>query len=455
MTNKESRVKPPEPAEIDSGNTEQNILTSRACALDILEKVLTFRQALDLALENSVNFNALDSRDRAFVRMLVSTTLRRLGQIDDLILRAQERPDSLRTPIIRHILRLGTCQLFFMDVPSHAAVDTSVSLANTGNLEKQKGFINALLRNLDRKGREWVKLQDPARLNTPEWLLKIWIDDYGLGTAAQIATANIGEAALDISIKDPKDRPYWGNTLKASELSTGTLRRMAGGNVREMEGYDEGKWWIQDAASAIPANLFGNIQGQTVIDLCAAPGGKTLQLAAMGASVIAVDRSAKRLLRLEENLNRMALSDKVDICTSDASIWKPKQGKVSYILLDAPCSATGTTRRHPDTPHLKTPKDLEGLISIQTRLLEHSISILSPGGKLIYCTCSLQKDEGERQIDSILRKYPSVHRLPVTAEEVGGHKEFIDENGDLRILPFHLSAQGGIDGFFVSRLTIL
>jgi 16S rRNA (cytosine967-C5)-methyltransferase len=442
-------------SEEEKSNAESDILAARLCALEILDLVINQRQMLDHALENTQDFIKLSPRDRAFVRMLAATTLRRMGQIDDLIARAQERPESLKSLQLKNILRLGTCQLFFTDVPDHAAVDTSVNLAELIGMDRQKGFVNALLRTLIRSGKDWMGKQDASRLNTPEWLLKIWIADYSLREAAEIAAANMAEAPLDITVKDNKDSAYWAATLKASVLSTGTLRRMAGGNIREMEGFDQGQWWIQDAAAALPAKLLGPLEGETVLDICAAPGGKTLQLASMGAHVIALDRSAQRLKRLEENVKRMNLQDRVQVIAADATVWSPPKNEPApqRILLDAPCSATGTIRRHPDLPHLKTPRDMEGLIAVQSRLLAQAGKILGIGGLLIYCACSLQKDEGERQVDSFLCQNPNFQRVPITPEEIGNYTELIDPNGDLRILPFHLAAQGGIDGFYVARLT--
>ncbi len=452
--NKDSIISPGFSPEDNSG-TESDVLAARLCGLEILDLVLNQRQMLDHAIENTKDFIKLSPRDRAFVRMLVATTLRRMGQIDDLIARAQERPDSLKSLQLRNILRLGACQLFFTEVPDHASVDTSVNLAELIGMDRQKGFVNALLRTLIRNGRDWIAKQDAPRLNTPEWLLKIWIADYGLREAAEIATANMAEAPLDITVKDNKDSAYWAASLKASVLSTGTLRRMAGGNIRELEGFDQGSWWIQDAAAALPAKLLGPVENETVVDLCAAPGGKTLQLAAMGANVIALDRSAQRLKRLEENVQRMALQEKVQVVAVDATVWTPPKNEPApqRILLDAPCSATGTIRRHPDLPHLKMPRDMEGLIAVQSRLLAQAGKILGVGGLLIYCSCSLQKDEGERQVEAFLSRNPNFQRVPIAPEEIGNYGELIDPNGDLRILPFHLAAQGGIDGFYVARLT--
>jgi len=429
----------------------KNDLASRMCALSILGEVLNRKNPLDVVLDRSESFAALPRRDRGFARMLVTTTLRRLGQIDDLIASVQKRPDAIKTPVLHHILRMGVCQIFFMEVADHASVDTAVRLAEHQGLERQKGFVNAILRNLIRDGQKRLDNQDGGRLNTPEWLLKIWINDYGMKTAAQICEAHMKEAPLDITVKDVADRPYWGNVLQASELSTGTLRRISGGNIREMDGFDDGKWWIQDAAAAIPAMLFGDVRDTKVIDFCAAPGGKTLQLASMGAYVTAIDRSAKRLKRLEENLERMGLNDNVHIEVSDAAAWKSVEAP-THILLDAPCSATGTMRRHPDTGYLKSETDIAGLVSIQVRLLNHAADILAVGGTLIYCTCSLQKSEGEQQIDAFLQSHSNFERKVITAKEVGDYEELVNQNGDIRILPFDLSAQGGIDGFFVSRL---
>lgn len=441
------------PDNIEDKTDKADILAPRRCALALLETVLQRKTPLDQALDRNTEFAALPLQERAFARMLLTTTLRRLGQIDDLIAFAQERPDALKTNVVRNILRLGITQIFFMNVPDHASVDTSVRLVQEKNMVKQTGFVNAVLRTLTRKGAERLAKQDASRLNTPEWLLKIWIEDYGLHTAAQIAQANMNEASLDITLRNIEDRADFSKALEAIELSTGTMRRIGktGKNIRDLSGFEEGKWWIQDAAAALPAQLFGDITGAHVADLCAAPGGKTMQLATMGAHVTAIDRSTKRLKRLKENITRIGLDSHVKVEVSDAVSWNPIKPP-AYILLDAPCSATGTIRRHPDMPHLKSPKDIDGLISIQQRLLTHAAEIIAINGTLIYCTCSLQKCEGEHQISAFLESHPNFARAPITPEEIGGYSELINKNGDLRLLPFHLAEQGGIDGFFISRL---
>lgn len=434
---------------VSSGND----LRARLVALSLLDSVIGQNQTLESQLETSQDYRGLSIQDRSFCRMLVSTTLRRLGQIDDLIRRSEDKPGSASSNTkLQNILRLGITQLFFMNVADHAAVDTSVRLAEKSGMERQKGFVNAVLRHLLRDGKPLVEAQDPARLNTPEWLLKIWIEDYGLRIAAEIAQANLVEAPLDITVKDPDSVNYWGSTLQASSLSTGSLRRLSGGSVRDLPGFQDGAWWVQDASAALPAQLFGDLRGRSVIDMCAAPGGKTAQLAAQGAHVVAIDRSAQRIKRLHENLERLGLSEYVETAIFDAASWQPKEAP-HFILLDAPCSATGTIRRHPDVPHLKTIKDIDRLSVVQERLLHHAFDILAPGGILIYCTCSLQKAEGEYQIDTFLRSRSDAVKIAFDREEVGKMDDILTEDGDIRIFPFTQAATGGMDGFFISRLS--
>lgn len=426
-------------------------MSARKACLVLLEDVLQRKQALDHALASQDAFKALPQRDRGFVRMLVTTCLRRMGQIDDIIERALER-DTPRNLTLQNILRIGVTQILFMDVADHAAVDTSVRLAEEQGMDKQKAFVNAVLRTVTREGTGWKHKQDETRLNTPEWLLKLWIEDYELRTAAEIAKANLSEAPLDITVRDPESRNFWASNFKATQMTTGTLRKTSGGAVSELQGFDEGHWWVQDASAAIPAQLFGDVSGEHVYDLCAAPGGKTLQLAAMGAHVTALDRSANRLKRLQSNLERMQLTENVEVVTADAGSWRP-QAPAGYVLLDAPCSATGTLRRHPDVAHLKSATDVSRLQSLQAALLKNAFEMLMPGGVLVYCTCSLQKAEGEQQVEAFLKAEPQATRLPITAAELGGFDEALTDEGDLRILPFHQAALGGMDGFYIARLT--
>lgn len=433
---------------------ETHGVITRQAAFEILENVLQRRQPLDQSIDQARGLNGLNTRDRAFVRMTVATTLRRLGQIDDIIRRFTDKPEPPSPPALHTILRMGIAQILFMDVPDHAAVDTHVELAVAENLSRQKGFINAILRRCTREGAEILEKQDAGRLNTPEWLMKQWIDDYDLRTAAEVAQANLAEAPLDITLKDQEEREHWVSVLDASLLPTGSLRRSSGGNVHDLAGFNDGMWWVQDAASAMPARLFGaDLSGKTVIDLCAAPGGKTAQLAAQGANVMALDRSVKRLSRLKENMKRLRLEDKVKTEVADAAVWQPRD-KADFVLLDAPCTATGTVRRHPDVIWLKQPQDLESLVAVQRRILENAAVMLAVGGTLIYCTCSIQKAEGEHQIESFLQSETAkgLTRKPFTADEIGDVNGALTEQGELRLLPSYLTALGGIDGFYAVRL---
>ena len=427
------------------------MLAARKVALRLLQAIFQKKHNLDQAIDESQEFSALNVRDRAFVKMLITTVIRRLGQIDDLIRRSLSRPDQpLNPPVLEYIMRMGVAQLIFMNVPDHAAVNTSVQLVEAEGHTRMKGFINAILRKIANEGRDWTTRQDVARLNTPEWLLKIWINDFGLKSAIDIATANLMEPPLDVTLKRPELAAQWAETLQAHILPTGSLRVITPKMVQEMPGFDEGMWWIQDASASIPARLFGNLKDKTVYDLCAAPGGKTSQLAAQGAKVISVDRSAKRVTRLAENMKRLQLGDQVRTEIADASVWRPRD-KADYVLLDAPCSATGTIRRNPDVPWLKSINDVNTLADLQERLIDNALSMLNPGGILIYCTCSLQKDEGEHQIDRVVQQ-GRAQRLPIQANELGGYGDIITAQGDVRIFPSHLADIGGMDGFFVSRL---
>jgi 16S rRNA (cytosine967-C5)-methyltransferase len=257
------------------------------------------------------------------------------------------------------------------------------------------------------------------------------------------------EAPLDLTLRAPEDCEAWCETLQATRLPTGTLRRAGGGSVTALPGYAEGAWWIQDAAASLPVRLFEAVQGRKVIDLCAAPGGKTAQLVSAGAQVTAIDRSTRRLDRLVANLNRLDLP--VSAIAADALTWRPEQ-PVDAVLLDAPCTATGAIRRHPDVPHLKQPEDVARLSVVQENLLRAAVDMLRPGGMLVYCTCSLEPEEGPERVASLLRSGAPVEHRPIDAEEIGAPRDWLTPKGDLRTLPCHLSEYDGIDGFYAARL---
>ena len=415
--------------------------------MGLLDAVLKRNLLLDDAFESDSPTAKLAPRDRAFVRLLVAETLRRLGQIDALIARCVESPLPPKARRVQDVLRLGAVQILFLDTPPHAAVSTAVDLVKHTALAGYAKLINAVLRRLDRDGRDWVLTQDAGQLNTPDWLWRAWTKDYGLETAQAIAKAHLHSAPTDICVA--QDPELWADNLSAELLPTGAIRLSHGGDITALPGFDQGVWWVQDAAAQLPARLLGNVKGQRVLDLCAAPGGKTLQLASQGAQVTALDLSARRLERLKQNLTRLNLT--AEIVAADGAKWQPPE-LFPLILLDAPCSATGTLRRHPDGLHLKTADDVMRLTLVQDRLLNAALEMLAPGGILVYCVCSLEKAEGEDRMEALLADHPEFHRIPIRPEEVGGMTELINDKGDLRSLPFHLGDKGGMDAFFAARL---
>lgn len=413
---------------------------SRAAAVRLLTRVLQKRQPLEEALDPVLQ--GFPPRDRALARAITSTALRHLGVIDALIDKMLDRPLPEKALDVRHILRIGITQILYLNIPSHAAVHDTVALVP--DRSKHKGLVNALLRRIDRQGEKLLLKIDIPRKNTPLWLWDAWTAHYGEETTRRIAEAHLTEAALDISVKSDPEK--WAKALDAEILPTGTLRRATTTTLVDLPGFDDGAWWVQDAAAAIPAALLGSVAGKQIIDLCAAPGGKTAQFAASGAEVVALDRSKNRLKRLEQNLERLHLP--VTVKVGDAESFIPDQ-QPDGILLDAPCSSTGTLRRHPDVAYLKSQADVDKLSDLQTRLLDHACAILKPGGMLVYSVCSLQSEEGEAQIEALLSRNPAIQREPVRAEEVGGVSDLINSDGDIRTLPYHL---GGMDGFYAARL---
>lgn len=426
------------------------VSTARQVALDLISAVLRRKRPLDDAIDDNPEMLDLSPRDRAFARLLVATVLRRLGQIDALVAGCLNTPLPPRAAIVQDILRLGIAQLLFLRTPPHAAVATSVDIAQSRGFISHKGLVNAVLRRLSVEGADRVERQDPPRLNTPEWLWRSWTRAYGEETTRAIATAHLKEAPLDLTLRTDDDE--WRERLQATKLPTGTLRRATGGSVTGLPGYSEGAWWIQDAAAALPVKLFGDLEGLRVVDLCAAPGGKTAQLAKSGARVTAIDRSTRRLDRLVTNLARLSLP--VEAVAADALHWRPDE-PVDAVLLDAPCTATGAIRRHPDVPHLKNPDDVARLSAVQENLLRSAVEMLKPGGMLVYCTCSLEPEEGRERVESLLRSGAPVERHRLQAEELGAPPEWLTEEGELRTLPCHFAEYDGIDGFYGARMVKL
>jgi 16S rRNA (cytosine967-C5)-methyltransferase len=311
-------------------------------------------------------------------------------------------------------------------------------------------LVNAVLRRLAREGPQLIAALDAPALDTPQWLLRRWIESYGETVAHAIAAANGREPALDLTVK--RDPAFWAAQLGGRVLPMGSVRAVAHGAVTALPGFAEGAWWVQDAAAALPARLLGDIAGRRVADLCAAPGGKTAQLAMAGASVTAVDRAPARLARLRENLARLALD--ADLVCADVAQWAAEP--FDAVLLDAPCSSTGTIRRHPDVPWLKKSSDIAALAALQGRLIERAVALLRPGGMLVYSTCSLEPEENERIVEAMIARDAAVRRVPISAVEVFDHGELLTRDGDLRTLPCQFpdadSRYAGVDGFYAARL---
>jgi|SRR5271169_270543 len=430
-------------------------LAVRRIAADIVDGVLRRRRALDELLEGTSEFAALEDRDRALTRALVAVVLRRLGTLRHLLGVFLDRGPPPQAPRVESALLIGAAQILFLDVPDHAAVDLSVRLVQTDrHAARFGGLVNAVLRRVTREGAERLSALDTPVLDTPGWLMARWTAQYGATTAHAIATANGHEPALDLTVKsDPEtSAEIWAGKLGGRVLPTGTVRTVAHGAVTALPGFAEGAWWVQDAAAALPARLLGDIRGRRIADLCAAPGGKTAQLVVAGADVTAVDRAPARLKRLQENLTRLSLA--AELVCADVAEWTAEP--FDAVLLDAPCSSTGTIRRHPDVPWLKHIDDMTALAGLQRRLIERAVALAKPGGTLIYCTCSLEAEENETIVAELLARDPSVRRAPFGAAELFGHGEFISADGDLRTLPCQLPDPdlrfAGLDGFYAARL---
>ena len=415
----------------------------RAVAQDLIHQVLDLGRPFDEVFEAATR--GLEPRDRALARAGVATVLRRKGQIDRLIDDCLARPLPAKVFAVRNALRLGLAELLFLEIPPHAAVSSAVALIPANS--KYRGLVNAVLRRLAREGPARLAKQDAERLNTPDWLWRRWRETYGRAGARAIARAHlVAEPPLDLTV--PADAGRWAARLDARLVPTGSLRR-AVGPVADLPGFRDGGWWVQDAAAALPARLLDPRPGLDVVDLCAAPGGKTAQFAAAGARVTAVDRSAPRLRRVRANLDRLGL--RATTVAADARTWRPA-APADAVLLDAPCSATGTIRRHPDVAWLKTAADLDRLAALQADLLAAAVHLVKPGGLLVYCVCSLEPEEGPARIEALLGGGAPVRREPVSETELAGLAGLVTAAGELRTLPSQWPEAGGLDGFYACRL---
>lgn len=435
-------------------------LAPRKIVVDWLFEVFHRQKPLDELFSNSEAsplWQELSARDRGFARSIVMTVLRHKGELDWVVAQFLKKKPQAKSRVYE-ILLSGAAQLLFMDVEPHAAIDMSVRLSKTSDKSRHLAkLVNAILRQISREGATRLQTQNSDELNVPELWRKRWRAQYGEDCAALILNAVLQPAALDIAVK--QDEAGFSQRLEGVQLPFDMVRRDHRGLITELDGFLTGEWWVQDFAAHLPTRLFGDVKGLRVADLCAAPGGKTASLINQGADVVAVDISKNRLRRSEENLARLQMQ--ADIKTVDVLEYEPEQ-PFDAVLLDAPCSATGTIRRHPDILYLKDEKQIFELARLQREMLQKSIEFVKPGGLLIYCTCSLEKEEGELQIERFLDENQNVKRVPVQADEIFGQSQWLTEAGDLRLFPHFTppsvverdTISSGMDGFFISRLRV-
>ncbi|MBX9459126.1 MAG: MFS transporter [Rhizobium sp.] len=425
-------------------------LQARMAAVKLLAAAIEQKTSLDGMLDEEHGnpaYSALNAADRALVRAILNSCLRQLTRINAIFDRFLDKPlpDGARN--LRHILAVAAAQILFLDVPDHSAVDLAVEQARRDPRSARfANLVNALLRRLGRE-KDTVLAEVSAAVPVfPGWFQSRLESVYGPAAAKAIGEACLTPAPVDLTVKS--DPAAWAEKLGGAVLPTGSVRLAEfQGSVTELAGFPEGEWWVQDAAAAIPARLFGNLKGRQVADLCAAPGGKTAQLVLLGGNVTAVEQSANRMKRLKSNLIRLGmdahyLQSKLEDLPSD--------GQYDAILLDAPCSSTGTIRRHPDVFWTKDETDIRKLAALQARLLRHAFSMLMPGGTLVFSNCSLDPIEGEDLVEAFLAETPEADRKPVRAEDWPGLEDAIDARGDVRTTPAML---GGMDGFYATVLT--
>ena len=423
--------------------------------MKVLTGVLKQRRPFDEVWERFSQdeaFAGLEARDRAFARTITMTGLRRTGQLRAIIAKFIEKPLPVGRGALDEILLASAAQLVFLKSAPHAVINLAVHQVREDNGARRfSRLANAVLRRVSEQGETLAAQQNAAELNTPDWLWKGWRSVYGFDEAYHIATQHLSEPPLDLTVKSAPEA--WAERLGGIVLPTGSVRLVAKGRIEELEGFQDGEWWVQDAAASLPAKLMGDLAGKLVADLCAAPGGKTAQLAQAGAHVWAVDFSAPRLVRLNANLERLKV--KAEVQHGDAAKWMPPE-PLDAVLLDAPCTATGTIRRNPDVAYLKQPSDIAELAQLQQRLITHALDMLKPGGMLLYCTCSLEPAEGPEQVARLLAERQDITRSPFQPHELAGRSEWLDSQGALRTLPHYLQLSdpelSGMDGFYAVRL---
>ena len=431
---------------LQKNNINNDGAYTRKKAIEILVKILENNKPLDNAFEESTkkssHFSNLINEDKSFCRLLISTTLRNLISIDYLLTKFLSKPLN-KTPLkVLMILRINVAQSFFLKTPDHAVVNTSVELSG----KKWKGLVNGvsreILRNKD-KAKKYLNESDKV----PNWLLKRWKRDWSKNYK-DIFKGHLNlNPPIDLYVKNNAN--YWARKLNGKKLGNNCVRLFTPGLITNLEGYELGEWWIQDYSSQIPVSLLEIQNNDDVLDLCAAPGGKTAQLISLGAKVTSIDNNKKRLFRLEQNLKR--LNYKAIIRNKDIRNFST-QKTWSKIILDAPCSSTGTLRKNPEIMHQKEERDIVSLSKLQSDLLDTAWDLLKKDGTLIYCTCSLEKEEGENQIENFIKRKKNSLLDEINTSDIDKRLNVSNQNKWLRIFPNSLNYEGGNDGFFIARI---
>jgi 16S rRNA (cytosine967-C5)-methyltransferase len=430
-------------------------LAARKAAAKLLAVVIDAKTPLDGLTDNDnghPHYLSLDMRDRSLVRAILTTALRFRVSIGKLLSRRLERPLPPNATALQHILHVAAAQILFLDIPDSAAVDLAVTHAKSDpRTARFAALVNGLLRSLARGKDEELAPTLATTLDAPAWFADRLTSAYGKDKAVAILATHTVEAPVDFSVKSNAE--LWAERFGGIVLPTGGVRvEKLAANVSDLPGFAEGEWWVQDAAASLPARLLGDVAGKTVADLCAAPGGKTAQLVLTGADVTAIDASKNRLTRLAHNLERLRLEAK--IVQADILNYAPDE-LFDAILLDAPCSSTGTVRRHPDVPWTKSPADIEKLAALQARMLAAAVRLVKPGGRIVFSNCSLDPSEGEELYRAFLAGTTNVEHEPIRPGEIAGADEFLTGEGTLRTTPadMQLGSPGisGLDGFFAAR----
>lgn len=419
---------------------------TRPAAVSLLVRVLDQGQTLDEALAQDELFESLTGADRGLARAIVSATLRHLGQINYLVSqRVEGRGFASLDPYVQHLLQIGAAQICILKTPVHAAVSETVDAARKFEGSRRAGgLVNAVLRKLKPDTLEQEKM--PAVWAWPHWFQALMKEQIGPELSEQLALRMQETPPLDITVRS--DAADWAERLGGEALTRSTVR-LSSGVVEQMPGYDDGDWWVQDAAASLPVQLLAPKAGERILDMCAAPGGKTMQIASAGAKTWALDRSAKRLKLVEQNLKRTKLA--AQCIAADAAKW---ESIISFdgVLIDAPCSALGTLRRHPEGPWVKRAEDIERFPGIQLRLLESASGRIKPNGRLVYCVCTPLPREGVEVVQNFLAKKPDWQISPITPEEAGIFASGLTQRGDLVTFPPLLAERGGCDAFYIARL---